>query len=165
MRTTTMLMLSNALLALQSASKQLKEETAAVIGTGDHIELIRHYAQMREANEEIKQARKELDDLTDHVSHADIPDAFKRVGVKTITIDGIGRVTVAYKWACSIADGMKPDAFHWLREGGNGGIIIETVNAQTLASFAKTETEEKGKELPTDLFTTSLRPYTSITKV
>jgi hypothetical protein len=119
---------------------------------------------LREVTEAIKKARKALDDLEDHMSHEDVPDAFRRSSIKTVSIDGVGRVTVAHKWGCSINDGKKPESFQWLRDGGNGGIIIETVNAQTLAAFAKAEVESHGRELPTDLFTTSLRPYTSITK-
>ena len=165
MQTKTMLALSDALSSLELAAGLLHRETTAIVGSGDHIELIRHYYQMREANSAIKKAREMLDNLEDHLSHKDIPDAFKRVGVKTITIEDVGRVTVSYKWGCSMADGKKPESLQWLRNSGNGGIIIETVNAQTLAAFAKNEVETHGKTLPDDLFTTSLRPYTSITKV
>lgn len=164
MKTVTKLALSQAATALEMAAKLLRQETDEMIGSGDIIPLIRHYAELRDDNDVIKKLYDALDSIEDSLSHKDVPDAFKRIGIKTINIDEIGRVTVAYKWACSIADGKKPEAFTWLRDGGNGGIIIETINAQTLASFAKTEVENRGKELPTDLFTTSLRPYTSITK-
>lgn len=165
MQTMTQLVLSQALTALEEATKRVTRETEARIGDGELVSLIKHFAELRDVNEVIKKARKALDDLEDHLSHVDIPDTFKRVGIKTVNIDDIGRVTVSYKWGCSINDGKKPESFNWLRESGHGGIIIETVNAQTLAAFAKNETEANGKELPPDLFTTTLRPYTSITKV
>ena len=51
----------------------------------------------------------------------------------------------------------------WLRATGNEGIIIETVNAQTLAAFAKTQALA-GKPLPDETFTVGVAPYTSITR-
>jgi hypothetical protein len=52
----------------------------------------------------------------------------------------------------------------WLRNTGNESLIQETVNSSTLAAFAKSKTEEEGKELPSDIFKTSVMTYTSITK-
>lgn len=52
----------------------------------------------------------------------------------------------------------------WLRNSGNGGLIQETVNSMTLAAFAKSLNDEKGIELPKDLFNTSIMTVTSITK-
>ena len=42
----------------------------------------------------------------------------------------------------------KPVGFQWLREQGHGGLITETVNASTLAAFAKNMMDTEGKELP-----------------
>jgi hypothetical protein len=55
--------------------------------------------------------------------------------------------------------------FQWLRETGNESLIQETVNAQTLAAFAKDLNVTKGIELPQDIFNTSQMTVTSITKV
>ena len=57
--------------------------------------------------------------------------------VKTIKIDDVGRVTVNQRWVASMKD--KTQGMDWLRATGNEGIIIETVNSQTLAAFAKTQ--------------------------
>jgi hypothetical protein len=165
MREETLRALDNTVAAMQIVASAIISDIEEVVDHGSLVELIRHYDTLRHVNEAIKKARKAIDDLEDRLSHVDVPDAFRREGIKTVSVDDVGRVTVAYKWGCSIVDGKKPESFNWLREGGNGGIIIETINAQTLAAFAKNEVEVNGKELPTDLFTTSLRPYTSITKV
>ena len=45
----------------------------------------------------------------------------------------------------------KDKGMAWLRETGNGGLIIPTVNAGTLSSFAKGETLA-GHPLPSDIF-------------
>jgi hypothetical protein len=83
-------------------------------------------------------------------------------GVKTITVEGVGRVSLSNRWSASMLD--KTAGMEWLRETGNGSLIQETVNAQTLAAFAKDLNETKGMELPADIFKTGIMTYTSITK-
>ena len=69
--------------------------------------------------------------------------------------------TVNQRWVASMPD--KSTGMDWLRVTGNEGLIIETVNAQTLAAFAKTQALA-GSPLPEDVFTVGVAPYTSITK-
>ena len=57
----------------------------------------------------------------------------------------------------------KTQGMDWLRATGNEGIIIETVNSQTLAAFAKTQAIA-GKPLPDETFEVGVAPYTSITR-
>ena len=86
---------------------------------------------------------------------------FDAQDVKTIKIDDVGRVTVNQKWAASMPD--KSAGMDWLRVTGNEGLIIATVNAQTLAAFAKTQALA-GSPLPDDIFTVGVAPFVSITK-
>jgi hypothetical protein len=58
----------------------------------------------------------------------------------------------------------KAAGFEWLRQHGHGGVIQETVNAQTLGALAK-ELNNDGTELPAPTFTTNIMTYTSVTKV
>ena len=125
MKAITQLALSLAVTSLENATKRATEDTQEMIGRDNLIDLITHYAELREVNETIKKARKLIEDLEDHMSHEDVPDAFRRSSIKTVSIEGVGRVTVAHKWGCSVNDGKKPESFQWLRDGGNGGIIIE----------------------------------------
>lgn len=46
----------------------------------------------------------------------------------------------------------KDGAMNWLRENGHGDLIQDTVNAGTLASFARNLQIEQGIDLPEDLF-------------
>jgi hypothetical protein len=46
----------------------------------------------------------------------------------------------------------------------NSALVKETINAQTLAAFARSEMEE-GRELPDDIFTIQIGQNTSVTKV
>ena len=70
-------------------------------------------------------------------------------------------VTVSYRWFASMVD--KQAGMDWLRESGNGALIIETVAAPTLTAFAK-DKAVNGQPLPGNLFTVGSTPYTSIEK-
>ena len=124
--------------------------------------MVRHFVDLRDINEDIKIVRKSLELIEDRLSHSEIPDHFKRMNIKTVTYEDIGRVSVGHKWSCSIID--KQVGFQWVRENGHSGLIIETINSSTLAAFAKNLSETENKSLPPDKFVTSINPYTSITK-
>jgi hypothetical protein len=86
---------------------------------------------------------------------------FTNHNVKTIKLDDIGRVTVNVKWSATMIDREK--GMEWLRDTGNQGLIIETVNAGTLTTFAKDEALAK-RPLPSDLFKVGTAQHISITK-
>jgi hypothetical protein len=150
-----------------AVASQIREETDQIVSMGDHIALIRHFNDLRLANDEIKTAREALKDIADMLSTSAIPDLLRRlkeeVGLKTpINLEGVGRVTVSYRFSCTMLD--KPKGIGWLDANGHGAMAQRTVNAQTLGAFAKDMLEVKGMELPPDLFKTGTAPYTSITK-
>lgn len=148
--------------ALERTTDMLREETDVMIVNGDHVELIRHFDKARQAQERIKEARKVLEAIIDKMSSQDVPEAMRAAGVKTTTVEGVGRVTVSHRFGCTMVD--KVAGMDWLRKNGHGDIIQETVNASTLAAFAKTVEADTGVDLPAELFKTSSHPYTSITK-
>jgi hypothetical protein len=164
MRLKTALELGAAIESLIKAAGAVHQDTDEAVAKDDPLELIKHYSELCDANALIKKARKALEALEERVSYTDIPDLFRAKHIKTLTIDNVGRVTVAYKFGCTVEEGKRPEAHQWLRDSGNGSLIIETTNYGTLSAFAKHEVTEEGRELPS-MFKTSLRPYTSITKV
>lgn len=133
----------------------------------DHVTVIKHFAAVRAAVETIKTARKALEEIEDNLSKNQIPDIVRALKEKTgekppFNIEGVGRVTVANRYSCSMID--KAAGFDWLRGNGHGGLITETVNSSSLSSFAKEYLEDKGMELPDDIFKVGTQSYTSITK-
>ena len=164
MREDTLRHLQEAASMLQTAVEHARQDGEPVLQSNDHIEVIRHYDNLRRANETIKEARRALDEMSEKWSREHVPDAMRAQKIKTITVMGIGRVTISAKWSASIQEGKKPEAFTWLRGNDHGGIIQETVNSSTLSAFAK-EQFEKGFELPSDYFKVGQMAYTSITKV
>ena len=116
---------------------------------------------MSDLIDEIAKKTAALKKHIDSLSYEILPTMFGNQNVKTIKIDDVGRVTVNVRWSASMID--KQASMEWLRTSGNEGLIIETVNAQTLGAFAKAETVA-GKPLPDHLFKVSTAQHISITK-
>lgn len=152
---------------LISAGEMVRNDTDTVLKSRNHIEVIKHYATLRNVTEQIKFAREVLADLEDGLSKHHIPDIVREVREETgekppFNIEGVGRVSIANRYSASIID--KVGGYEWLRSSGNGSLITETVNSSTLAAFAKNYSEDEGKDLPAELFKVGVMQYTSITK-
>jgi len=156
-------MLNTLVQHLQSVASIIREETTAVVNSGDHIAIIKHFNDVRIAAELAKEAREALNDISDQLSREFVPNALRSKDIKTITVEGVGRVTVSHRFSCSMLD--KDKGIKWLQDNGHGGLVQLTVNSSTLAAFARNLIEEEGKELPDDLFKVGATTYTSITKV
>jgi hypothetical protein len=163
MKTQTLDALESVCKGLIEVSGMVRADTNEVLPSRDHVEIIRHYDRLRLATARIKLAREALAGMEEELSRVQIPDVMAEHGVKTITIEDVGRVTVSYRFSCSMLD--KDAGLMWLRANGHDGIIIETVNSSTLSAFAKSQLEEEGVDLPDEIFKTGTSPYTSITKV
>lgn len=147
---------------IQDLVRFVRDDTIAAVNTNDHVALIRHYAELDAGIDKIKEARKALDEIDEKLSREQVPDAMRVAGVKTTTVEGVGRVTIGFRWSCSLLD--KPLGFEWLRKNGHGGLIQPTIAAQSLAAWAKHEVETSGKDLPDDVFKVGQMAYTSLTR-
>jgi hypothetical protein len=148
--------------ALAQIAGDIRNQTAEAIATTDHIEIIKHYDLLRGVNAAIKESREALSQIEERLSREQVPDAMRAHNIRTITIEGVGRVSLGTRWSASMPD--KQVGFDWLRANKHGGVIQETVNAQTLGALAK-ELNSEGQDLPAPIFTTNILTYTSITKV
>jgi hypothetical protein len=146
---------------LDNLIKRAHRDTLKVVEEGDIPTLVKHFAAVRTEYRALKEKLDDLEKEVEELSYKHIPVAFANQNVKTIKLDDIGRVTVNQRWTASMSN--KVAGMNWLRVTGNDGLIIETVNAQTLAAFAKTEALA-GRPLPDETFTVGVAPYTSITK-
>ena len=139
----------------------IRDETAEAVSTQDHVKVIKHYDQLRQLNALIKESREALAIIEEKLSREYVPDVMRAHQIKSTTIEGVGRVSLGTRWSASMPD--KGAGFEWLRAQGHGGVIQETVNAQTLGALAK-ELNSEGAELPQPTFTTNIMTFTSITK-
>ena len=146
---------------LDSLINRAHRDSMELVEKGDIPTIVKHFAALRTEYDSLKDKIEKLEAEVKHLSYTIIPDMFESQKVKTIKIDGVGRVTVNQRWVASMV--TKEEGMNWLRATGNEGLIIETVNSQTLAAFAKTQALA-GKPLPDETFTVGVAPYTSITK-
>jgi hypothetical protein len=147
---------------LAEITGSIRVQTAEAVATNDHIEVIKHYDSLRKVTALIKESREALEQIEMKLSREQVPDVMRAHNIKNITIEGVGRVTLGTRWSASMPD--KQAGFDWLRANEHGGVIQETVNAQTLGALAK-EMNGDGLELPAPTFVTNIMTYTSITKV
>lgn len=167
MQPATLKALDAVISGLETVTGAIRQDTEKVLLTNDPIEVVKHFDALRKSQERVKVARKALEEMADDLSIVKIPLLFGNKSVKTMNIEGVGRVTVAYRWNASIIDDPKKGkkiGMDWLRKNGAASLITETVNAQTLAAYAKELFESKEQDLPAELFKVGQAPYTSITK-
>ncbi len=100
--------------------------------------------------------------LVEEMNSGTIPTTFDNRNVRSLKIDGVGNVIIAAKWYASMIE--KLPGMNWLRGNQAEGLIQPTVNAQTLASFAK-ERAGEGKPLPYSVFNVGTKPYVSIRRI
>jgi len=162
MKQETLIELANVCALLTKVVGDVRDQTTEAVATTDHIVVIKHYDDLRKANALIKESREALSQLEERLSREFVPDVMRHNKVKSITVEGVGRVSLSSRWSASMLD--KQMGFEWLRSNGHGGVIQETVNAQTLGALAK-ELNNDGVDLPAPTFSTSIMTYTSITKV
>ena len=146
---------------LDSLLERAQRDTTEVVQTNDIPKTVVHFAALQNTVDDLAKKISALKKHVDSLSYEILPTMFGNQNVKTIKLDDIGRVTVNVRWTASMLN--KERGMEWLRTSGNEGLIIETVNAMTLASFAKTETLA-GKPLPDHLFRVGTAQHMSITK-
>ena len=141
--------------------ERAQRDTVEAVQTDDIPITVAHYAALRDTVKDLAAKVAALQKHVDGLSYETIPTLFMNHNVKTITVDDVGRVSINVRWSATMLD--KTKGLEWLRTSGNEGIIQETVNAMTLASFAKTEILA-GKPLPEHLFKVGTAQHVSITK-
>lgn len=140
---------------LQKIIEAHKEEPA---------ELARIYIAVRQMLDGINEAVGHIAEIRDLLQYKMIPETYESHGVTSQTVDD-HRITVSVLVRASINPQHKEDAHEWLKEHGYSGLIVQTVNASSLAALAKTVIQDEGKELPEELFKTYMVQSVSMTKV
>lgn len=139
------------------------EKEMALVGA-DAIEVARAFVKLRHLKDRTEAVTKLVSLAYEKLKTTDLPEAFERAGVPSVSLDEGFRVTVSHKLYASIKKDMKEAAFKWLEENDLGDLITPTVNASTLSAVAKTMGEEN-RELDPELFSIAIVPNTSVTAV
>ena len=113
------------------------------------VKLGRTYAAARKMRETTALELKKLQELED-AAEADLMEALITAQTKSITIEGVGRLTVTRSTYPSVNASSKPLFFTYLKEFGHGGLIKEDVNSQTLNAFLKRHVVELKQQFTTE---------------
>ena len=124
-------------------------------------------AELAQAQVDVKAVIESLKDATsvqqkifDHLRLHRVPEMMESMGVDTVKLTDIGRLSTRPEIYASIMPDMKDDAYQWLEDNGHGALIKDTVNAGTLKAFLKEQIRE-GDAFPAELF--KVTPYTMAT--
>lgn len=118
--------------------------------------LIRQFETVRQMKDEQEKLLATLDWQYDYLRLKAIVQKFEDAGVTTMTLAGVGRVTLYGDLYARIPAAVRQEAYEWLRDNGHSSLITETVNAGTLKAAAKAMIK-KGEQWPENLF--KITPY------
>lgn len=118
--------------------------------TSNIIALAKRMRQLQAEKEELEERLKFINLQYDEVRLRQIPDAMADAEVKTLTIEGVGRVQLANDCYATIVD--KEAGYAWLEEHGFDGLIRPYVQPSTFKAAVK-EALKNGQEFPEELFT------------
>ena len=101
---------------------------------------------------------KQVNTINMRLANVEIIAAMERDGVPS---QRLSNPPVLFSMGTRVSASMpdKVAGMAWLQENGHGDMIQPTVNAASLASFAKNYTLETGMDLPEDIFKVSSMRY------
>ncbi len=111
----------------------------------------------------MKADQKEVQADYDTLRKVVIPDKMEALDIETITLSGVGRLSLRAEMYVGIKAGLKEPAHAWLHENGHGALIQASINAQTLKAFVK-EQISLGEPIPDSLFNVSPFQMATLTK-
>jgi len=118
----------------------------------DKIKKMREFKDIiDDLEEQVKAIRADYDQLRLH----DIPNMMAEQGDTRSITGEFGRCTLTTDLSVKVLH--RVELHKWLEEGGNGSLIVPTVNAQTLKAFAK-EQLQNGEQLPGEIL--EIKPFT-----
>ncbi len=153
--------------ALQNALSVLENAAAAVEKWSDDYEtkgkepeeVLSDFLDLKETAKALENARKRIGAVFARFDKGIIPEWMEKQGTDQLRIPQLARsFNVQVKYSASILDDPekgKEKGYEWLRENGAGELVQETVNAGTLAAFAKNKIVDEGIDLPENLFKVS----------
>lgn len=134
--------------AALTEDQQARIDAWAALSTPD---LVRDFADLRRIKETMEAELKKITWAHDWLRLNAIVQRMEDEGISTITVDGVGRVSLQGDLYARIPADKRQAAFEWLRDNGHGDVITETIPASTLKAMAK-EMLKKGETLPEDYF-------------
>lgn len=114
-------------------------------------EIAKRYWAVKELHDAAKKIITRLYHVSNSYDKGIFPAQLEKRDLDMVRVPELGRsFSIRTNTSASMLD--KPKAFEWLRDNGHEDMIQETVNAGTLASFARSLQLDEGIDLPDDIF-------------
>lgn len=150
--------------------KCFNAELAAVelpkVQKGTLPDACRTYKAIRDKYEELDEHRKKLLEHLENLNRDTIPTMMEDQKAPSIKVECAGGIHYRFVRSQRLSVSMlnKEAGIQWLRDAGQGGIVQETVNAQTLSAFVKRWIQEDGRDVPEEFFKLNTMNIVSVTK-
>lgn len=158
--------LSAATACLSQFNEFMQKVGLPAISRGSLPDACRSYKAIRDAYEVMDEHRKKLHEILEGINRDTLPTMMEDQKAPSIKVECEGHVYFRFvrsqRMSASMVD--KEGGMGWLREIGAGGMIQETVNAQTLGAFVKKRIQDEGLDVPAEYFKISTMNVVSVTK-
>jgi hypothetical protein len=112
----------------------------------------------------VEVAKVALNKLHDYIRKDVIPEKLENAGMKSVTYENIGRVTITEDAYTQVVSGKLDEALQWLSDNGHAALVKNNVHHSSLKALLK-EKLKKGEDIPEDIFKVTPYSYTKINKI
>lgn len=109
-------------------------------------ELARKFKELKHEYGDLEERLKKVNDIWTQTEAA-LLEAMAEEGVRSVSIEGVGTVTLRTKNYLSVNAANKERFYSYLQEAGHGGLLKLDVNSRTLTAFLKQHHEELTQNL------------------
>ncbi len=143
------------IMSLLAEAKTALDEAAKLANNVDYgkmtlAELCVYHSDLKDVHGEVDTSRKRIYGITDVLSKSILPERFDAEDITKLQVESVGK-SFYYLHKASASMPNKEAGYEWLRENGAGDLIVETVNAGTLASHLTKVFKEKNILPPEDV--------------
>lgn len=149
---------------INSIARQFKELDRAMASSAaaGAIPLAKAFVVLRRLKDRVELMDKAFSIIFERYKTEIVPATFEAAGISSVPLTEGFRVGTSSTLYASIRKDMRDEAYEWLRANNLGSLIVETVNAGTLAAAARAM-EDENQELPDGIFNTYYQQTTSVT--
>lgn len=109
--------------------------------------VVRRLRELKDEKERLADAEKKVNIEISQIETQQLPEMMESAGITSFKVPGCGSVSIRNETYVSVLAENRPALHEGLRSSGNGDLITESVNPQTLKSWVK-EQLEQGNEVP-----------------
>lgn len=148
---------------MENALKLLADNIEVAARADSLPDAAREFIALRDFHERLGELLSHVADVKNKWAYEGMPALFERQGVTSYNLKEGYRVGVQALIRASTRD--MESGIKWARDNGQEWLVKETINASTLAGFARSRAEAGEPDLPADVFNVHFGMNTSVTRI